>query len=235
MPKGKLYIIPIPISEDTLTKVLPDYNATIVKELRFFVVEKIKTARQFLREMDRTFPIDDSVFHEQDKHQDYAFHKDVLNYLNEGKNVGLLSESGYPGIADPGTKIVSLAHENNCQVIPLVGPSSIFLALASSGMNGQGFTFHGYLPKDGNERYQKIKDICNQILKTEFAQLFIETPYRNEMMLSDLIKNCPQEIKLTIAYDVTGVAERIITKRISDWKKSPFKFDKMPCVFVLGK
>ena len=107
MPKGKLYIIPIPISEETLTKVLPDYNASIVKELRFFVVEKIKTARQFLREMDRTFPIDDSVFHEQDKHQDYAFHKDVLNYLNEGKNVGLLSESGYPGIADPGTKIIN--------------------------------------------------------------------------------------------------------------------------------
>jgi len=234
LSKGKLYIIPIPISEDTLTKVLPEYNHTIVKELRFFVVEKIKTARQFLRKMDSTFPIDDSIFHEQDKHQDYAFHKDVLNHLNEGKNVGLLSESGYPGIADPGTKIVALAHQNNCEVIPLVGPSSLFLALASSGMNGQGFTFHGYLPKDANERIQKIKEISAEILKTNFAQLFIETPYRNELMLNDLLKVCPSEIKLTIAYDITGANEKILTKKIGEWKKVPFSFDKLPCVFILG-
>lgn len=234
MNKGKLYIIPVPISDETLQKVIPDFNSSVIKNLRIFVVEKLKTARQFLRKTDPAFPIDDSVFFEQDKHAEYNFHPDVIRFLNEGKNVGLMSESGYAGIADPGTKIVALAHENNCHVIPLIGPSSILLALAASGMNGQGFTFNGYLPKSGNERIQKIKDLVTQIQRTNFAQLFIETPYRNDVMFDDLLKSVPSEIKLTVAYDITGVNEKIITKKVSDWKKSPFKFDKLPCVFVLG-
>lgn len=186
MTKGKLYIIPVQISENTFQKVIPDFNSSIVKGLRVFVVEKLKTARQFLRRMDSDFPIDDCIFFEQDKHADYAFHPDVMKILNEGKDVGLMSESGYAGVADPGTKIVALAHENNCKVIPLVGPSSILLALAASGMNGQGFTFHGYLPKSGNERVQKIKEIVTQIQRSGYAQLFIETPYRNDVMFDDL-------------------------------------------------
>lgn len=234
MTKGKLYIIPVPISEDTLQRVIPDFNKSVVNNLRIFVVEKLKTARQFLRKMDSEFPIDDSVFFEQDKHAEYNFHPDVIKFLNEGKDVGLMSESGYAGVADPGTKIVSLAHENKCQVIPLIGPSSILLALAASGMNGQGFTFHGYLPKAGNERVQKIKDLTTQIQRTNFAQLFIETPYRNDVMFDDLLKSVSGEFKLTVAYDITGANENIITKKIADWKKTPFKFDKLPCVFVLG-
>jgi 16S rRNA (cytidine1402-2'-O)-methyltransferase len=146
----------------------------------------------------------------------------------------LMSESGYAGVADPGTKIVALAHEQGCRVIPLIGPSSILLALAASGMNGQGFTFHGYLPKSGNERVQKIKELATQIQRTGFAQLFIETPYRNDAMLDDLLKTVPADLKLTIAYDITGVEEKIITKKIDSWKKAPFRFDKLPCVFVLG-
>jgi len=234
LSKGKLYIIPVPISEDTLEKVIPDFNKSVVKELRFFVVEKLKTARQFLRKMDASFPIDDSVFFEQDKHAAYNFHPDVVTLLNDGKDVGLLSESGYPGVADPGTKIVAIAHEQGCTVIPLIGPSSILLALAASGMNGQGFTFHGYLPKSGNDRVQKIKDLVTQIQRTGFAQLFIETPYRNDVMLDDLLKTVPADLKLTIAYDISGVSEKISTKKIGEWKKKPFDFDKLPCVFVLG-
>ena len=234
MPKGKLYIIPIPISEDTLEKVLPNFNHEITKHLRCFVVEKIKTARQFLRKMDRDFPIDDSVFYEQDKHQDYSFHADVIKKLNDGESIGLLSESGYPGIADPGSKIVALAHENKCQVIPLIGPSSILLALAASGMNGQGFTFHGYLPKSVNEKIEKIKELNQQVLRNGFSQIFIETPYRNETMFADLIKYSDDVIKLTIAYDISGSSEKIRTKTIAEWKKQNFKFDKLPCVFVLG-
>lgn len=234
LPKGKLYIIPIPISENTLEKVLPDFNREITKDLRCFVVEKIKTARQFLRKMDSNFPIDDSVFYEQDKHEGYSFHADVIKKLNDGENVGLLSESGYPGIADPGAKIVALAHENKCQVIPLIGPSSILLALAASGMNGQGFTFHGYLPKSANEKIEKIKELNQQILKNGFSQIFIETPYRNETMFADLVKYSNDINQLTIAYDISGANEKIKTKTIAEWRKNNFAFDKLPCVFVLG-
>jgi 16S rRNA (cytidine1402-2'-O)-methyltransferase len=232
--KGKLYVIPINISESDLSQVLPLFNDKIVKQLRVFVVEKIKTSRQFLRKMDRDFPIDDSVFYEQNKHDDYSFHRDVLVKLNEGNDVGLMSESGYPAIADPGSLIVSMAQSQGIKVIPLVGPSSILMALAASGMNGQGFTFNGYLPKKDPERSKEIKFITNLISKTGFAQIFIETPYRNEMIFSDFLKHCSDELKLCVAYDVTGVHEKIVTKSISSWKKSPFPFDKVPCVFVLG-
>ena len=234
MTKGKLYIIPVPISEDTFHKVLPSYNAEVIKPIRIFVVEKIKTARQFLRKTDPAFPIDDSTFFELDKHDDYNFDKSVLQFLNEGKGVGLMSESGYAGVADPGLKIISLAHKNNIQVIPLIGPSSIITAIAASGMNGQGFTFHGYLPKSGQERIQKIKELVTSIQKTGYAQLFIETPYRNQALFEDLLKFVSDEIKLCIAYDITGTQESIKTKSICEWKKNPFVFDKMPCVFVLG-
>jgi 16S rRNA (cytidine1402-2'-O)-methyltransferase len=234
LTKGKLYIIPVPISEDTFHKVLPSYNADVIKPIRVFVVEKLKTARQFLRKTDSAFPIDDSTFFELDKHDDYNFDKSVLQLLNEGKDVGLMSESGYAGVADPGSKIVALAHKNNVQVIPLIGPSSIITAIAASGMNGQGFTFHGYLPKSGQERIQKIKELVSSIQKTRFAQIFIETPYRNQTMIDDLMKSVPDEIKLTVAYDITGANESIKTKSIIEWKKNPFVFDKLPCVFVLG-
>lgn len=234
MAYGKVYIIPIPISEDTLEKVLPEYNATIVKELRFFVVEKIKTARQFLRKMDSQFPIDDSTFFELDKHDGYTFESDALQHLKAGKDIGLMSESGYPGVADPGSQFIALAHQQNIEIIPLIGPSSLLLALAASGMNGQGFTFNGYLPKADPERSQKLKELNHEILKTGFAQLFIETPYRNQQMLDDIIKACAPQLKLTVAYDITGANQKIKTKSIIDWKKAPFKFDKTPCVFVLG-
>lgn len=234
MLKGKLYIVPIPISEDTLDHVLPAYNAVIVKELRFFVVEKIKTARQFLRKMDSVFPIDDSTFFELDKHDNYAFESEALQHLKNGKDIGLMSESGYPGVADPGSQFIALAHQHQIEIIPLIGPSSLLLALAASGMNGQGFTFNGYLPKTDPDRSQKLKELSHEILKTGFAQLFIETPYRNQQMLDDIIKVCAPQLKLTIAYDITGAKQKIKTKSIGDWKKTPFKFDKTPCVFVLG-
>lgn len=234
MAKGKLYIIPIPISEDTLDRVIPSYNQSIIGPLRYFVVEKIKTARQFLRKMDREFPIDDSLFYELNKHDDYAFKTEAINQLNKGNDVGLMSEAGYPGVADPGSEFVAVAHQNQIEVIPLIGPSSLLLALAASGMNGQGFTFHGYLPKKGAERMTKIKELDAQVQKTSFAQLFIETPYHNQAMLEDLTNTCSAARLLTIAYDITGKKQRIVTKSIAEWKKAPFKFDKTPCVFVLG-
>ena len=234
MSKGKLYIIPITIAETELNKVLPEYNHEIVKELRFFAVEKIKTARQYLRKMDREFPIDDSVFYEQDKHDKYSFNQDVIKQLESGNDVGLLSESGYPAVADPGFKIVAKAQDIGAKIIPLVGPSSLLMALAASGLNGQGFTFNGYLPVKDPERSKQINFIIGLIQKTGYTQIFIETPYRNQAIFQDFLKHCPVDTKLCIAYDITGTNERIETKPISVWKKQPFKFDKTPCVFILG-
>lgn len=234
MSKGKLYIIPIQISEADLDKVLPNYNISIISGLRFFAVEKVKTARQFLRKMDASFPIDDSEFYEQNKHDDYSFQLDVINQLKEGNDVGLMSESGYPAIADPGALIVAAAQNAGIQVVPLVGASSILMALSASGMNGQGFTFNGYLPQKEPDRSRQLKSIVNLISKSGFAQIFIETPYRNETIFQDFQKCCPSEMMLCIAYDITGQNEKIETKTISDWKKHTFKFDKIPCVFVLG-
>ena len=216
--KGKLFVIPINISEANLDRVLPSYTMEVAAGLRCFVVEKIKTARQFLRKVDRTFPIDDSEFYELNKHNNYEFEIEVLNRLKAGENVGLMSEAGYPGIADPGSAVVNMAHNHNIKVESLIGPSSIFLALAMSGLNGQGFTFNGYLPKQENERVRKIKDLCQEVRKTSFAQIFIETPYRNQSMFNDLIKYATDDIKLTVAVDVTGKKEFVKTKEIGDWK-----------------
>jgi 16S rRNA (cytidine1402-2'-O)-methyltransferase len=234
MSKGKLYIIPINISESAIERVLPDFNKGIVSQLRFFVVEKIKTSRQFLRKMDREFPIDDSVFFEQDKHNNYSFQMEVLEELKKGNDIGLMSESGYPAIADPGSQIVSMAQYSGIEVIPLVGPSSILMALAASGMNGNGFTFNGYLPKKDPERSKEVKEVVTTISKTSFAQIFIETPYRNETIFDDFLKHCPADMKLCVAYDISGPEERIISKSIEGWRKGRFEFDKTPCVFVVG-
>jgi len=231
---GVLYIIPIPISETEPTKVLSEHTIDIASQLRCFVVEKIKTARQFLRKIDKSFPIDNSEFFELNKHQQYAFEDEVIEKLLNGQNVGLMSEAGYPGIADPGSGVVKKAHQKNINVVSLIGPSSIFLALATSGLNGQGFTFNGYLPKNESDRVKKIKHLNQLIRQNSFAQIFIETPYRNQTMFNDLIKHSFGDILLTIAEDITGNHEWIKTKSVNDWKKQKKQLPKIPCVFILG-
>ena len=231
---GTLYIIPIPISETDPKKVLSEHTIEVASRLRCFVVEKIKTARQFLRKIDKTFPIDSSEFYELNKHQQYAVEDEVIEKLLSGQNVGLMSEAGYPGIADPGSGVVKKAHQKNITVVSLIGPSSIFLALATSGLNGQGFTFNGYLPKNESERVKKIKYLNQQIRKDGFAQIFIETPYRNQAMFNDLIKHSFGDILLTIAEDITGKNEWVKTKPVNDWKKQNKQLPKIPCVFILG-
>ncbi len=232
---GTLYIIPIPISDTLPQKVLSEHTISIASQLRVFVVEKIKTSRQFLRKIDKTFPINDSEFYELNKHNQYAFEDKVIQKLIEGKDVGLMSEAGYPGIADPGTGVVKKAHQKNIKVVSLIGPSSIFLALATSGLNGQGFTFNGYLPKNESERIKKIKQLNQTIRQTGYAQIFIETPYRNQPMFNDLIKHSFEDVLLTVAEDITGGNERIKTKTIKAWKNHNKQLPKIPCVFILGQ
>ena len=233
--KGKLYIIPIPISESDYAKVLPNFTVDIAKNLRCFVVEKTKTARRFLRKIDKTFPIDNSLFFELNKHNNYEFEAEVIQRLKDGEDVGLMSEAGYPGIADPGSAVVQKAHQNNIKVVSLIGPSSLFLALATSGLNGQGFTFNGYLPKNESDRVKKIKDLVHTIQRNNYAQIFIETPYRNQPMFNDVLKYASNDILFTVAIDITGDKELIKTKSIEQWKKENFNLPKEPCVFILGR
>lgn len=232
---GRLYIIPIPISNGTAQVVLTDQTIEVSKKLRHFVVEKTKTARQFLRQIDRTFPIDDSVFYELNKHNNYSFNNTVLELLKSGIDIGVMSEAGYPGIADPGSGVVQMAHQYQIEVVPLIGPSSLFLALAASGLNGQGFTFHGYLPKGEIERAQSIKRLTDLVVKTGFAQLFIETPYRNQTIFEAILKHSQPNIQLTVALDITGAQAFILTQTINDWKNAGPSFEKAPCVFILGQ
>ncbi len=233
--KGRLFIIPIPISDNDFEHVITSSTIEISKQLRHFVVEKVKTSRQFLRKIDRAFPIDDSIFYELNKHNDYAFEGAVLEHLKNGTDVGVMSEAGYPGIADPGNGVVQLAHKHRIKVVPLIGPSSIFLALASSGLNGQGFTFNGYLAKGEGERIKQINSLCQTVIRTKFAQIFIETPYRNQSVFDSILKYGVPDVKLTVAKDITGGKEYIVTQSISDWKNSNLELDKSPCVFILGQ
>ena len=233
--KGQLYIIPIPISPNTAQQVLPEHTIDIAKRLRYFVVEKTKTARQFLRQIDRQFPIDDSLFYELNKHDQYAFSATVLDHLNQGHDVGVMSEAGYPGIADPGNQVVQMAHQNQIKVVPLIGPSSLFLALATSGLNGQGFVFHGYLPKQDIDRAKALKQMSQAVIQSGFAQLFIETPYRNQAIFEAVLKHALPNLHLTVALDITGEKAFILTQTIQQWQRTNLSFEKAPCVFILGQ
>lgn len=234
MAKGTLYIVPVHIAEDSIDRVIPAYNHQIVGRLRVFAVERLKTARQFLRKIDPTFPIDDCQFFEQNKHQDYLIDPQLFELLDKGQDVGLMSESGYAAVADPGFKVVSKAQQHGVKVVPLVGPTSLLLALAGSGLNGQSFAFNGYLPVKDPERSKQLKFFSTLAKNNNQSQIFIETPYRNQAFVDTVLKVCHPSMKLCIAYDVTGKSEKIITKSVEKWRKSPFKFDKTPCVFILG-
>ncbi|MBI4945634.1 MAG: SAM-dependent methyltransferase [Bacteroidetes bacterium] len=231
--KGVLYLIPVPIAdEEENSDLLYPLLEQTVNSLNEFIVEDLKTARRSLRKIKFKGEFDKAVFHLLNEHTDVKSIESFLASAEKGKNIGLMSEAGMPCIADPGSNIVRLAHKKNIKVVPLYGQSSIVLALAASGLNGQIFCFHGYLPKDQVNRKRKLKDIE----KREGAQIFIETPYRNNHLLSDIIETCSPEILLCLAMNVTGKSEMILTKSIALWKKSELpNLDKQPTVFLLGR
>ena len=206
----------------------------IIRSLDHFIVERLRTSRRYLRACDYPCAIDTVTLVEiTDK--DNSAETTALNWLKAGKNVGLMSESGMPGIADPGSKIVRMAHKANIQVSPLVGPSSIFLALSASGMNGQNFHFHGYLPIKDNELSNRLKQLESESRKFNKTQLFIETPYRNKRMLDYCLKCLDNSTLLGVALDITGAEEHIIVQTVQDWKKQSIILDKQPAIFLIGK
>ena len=231
MKKGTLYLIPVPIhSEDEFNlKLIPPYLTEIINPINVFAVENIRTSRRFLRKTNPKFNINEKTFIEINKRTEDIDYSKIIKYTVEGFDVGVMSESGCPGIADPGQKLCNLAHEKNIKINPLIGPSSIILALMSSGLNGQRFTFHGYLPIEKGNRIKEIK----KIHPNTGAHIFIETPYRNQKVYDDLLQNLkPDYRKLCVASDLTGVNENIFTKKISELKEDKIILKKKPTIFI---
>lgn len=200
-------------------------------EVEVFIVENIKTTRRYLRKVNSTYPIDDKEFFIIDKR---TSHKELSEFVskNRDKVIGVMSEAGCPGIADPGADVVALAHKMKIEVFPLVGPSSILLALIASGKNGQNFTFNGYLPKERGERIKKLKNL-ERLSRSGITQVFMETPFRNNHLIEDLLIHCDNTLDLCVASNITLTNQKIRTKTIGDWKKSKPDYHKDFCIFVL--
>jgi 16S rRNA (cytidine1402-2'-O)-methyltransferase len=229
---GRIYLIPVTLGGDDFLKVIPEKVISLTRLLRFFIVEDIRSARRFLRLIDKEFPINDSVFFELNEH---TIDSDLVQYLEpvlKGSDIGIMSEAGLPGIADPGARIVALAHQRKISVIPLSGPSSIILALISSGLNGQNFTFNGYLPIKPAERSSKLRDLEKKAGEG-YAQIFMETPYRNQRLLETITTICQNDTKLCIAVDITLPTESIRTMKISEWKRNLPSLNGKLAVFVM--
>lgn len=227
-------MIPITLGDTAVNQVIPEFNNKIINEIDVYIVENIKTARRFLKRAGITKPIDELTFFELNKRTQITDLPTFLKPIAEGKNIGVLSEAGCPGIADPGADIVDLAQRSKIKVTPLVGPSSILLSLMASGFNGQSFCFNGYLPKDQKDRSRKLKELERLAKNKQQTQLFIETPYRNMHVYEDLLKNCFDSTKLCIAVDITLQTEKITTKTIEEWKKTKINLQKRPCIFLIG-
>ncbi len=229
---GTIYLIPVTLGGDDFLKVIPGKVIEMTRKLRYFIVEDIRSARRFLRLIDKEFPINDSVFYELNEH---TGDDDITSYLEpliNGSDIGLLSEAGLPGIADPGAKIVAIAHQKRIKVSPLSGPSSILLALVASGLNGQNFTFNGYLPVKPAERTAKLRELERKAGEG-FTQIFMETPYRNQKMLEAVLTTCRNDTLLCIAADITLPTEKVSTMRIADWKKELPSLDDKLVVFLI--
>ena len=232
---GKIYLIPTPLSEDDASSFVNPHNYAIIEKLRIFVVEELRTARRFLRKLSSDFPIDDCQFHILNEHTIATINLDEILKEANGKDIGLMSEAGLPCIADPGSEFVALAHTKNMTVIPLVGASSIFMTLMASGLGGQRFAFHGYLPTDKTDLTASIRKLEQQSRTEQQTQIFMETPYRNMQLLEMLLKHCRAETLLCIACNISGKEEYIKTKTIVEWKKSTLpQLHKKPTVFAMS-
>ncbi len=232
--EGKIYLIPSALSDTEIYNSFPEFNSAIINDLKYFIVENIKTSRRFIRKVLPDKNIDELEFFELNKH---TSKNDLANFIKpclNGNNVALLSEAGCPAIADPGARVIAIAHQKDIEIIPLVGASSIILGLMASGLNGQSFQFHGYLPKERGKRIKKIKQLEQFAQRQNQTQLFIETPYRNNHLLEDLLANCNPATKLCIAKDILGENQWIKTKTISDWKEVTLPdLNKIPTVFLI--
>ena len=235
MATGKLYLIPCLLGGED-TSILPDFNKKQLQEITVFAVENLRSARRFLRSVGYTKNFDTEVLlFEFDKHHTVQNFNAILQQLKQGKHAGIISEAGNPCIADPGFELVAKAHHQKIEVVPLVGPSSILLALIASGFSGQQFTFHGYLPIENNDRTKKLRQIESDALHAGITQVFMETPYRNQKLAEQLVQMLHSETKLCIAADLTLPTQTIATQKIADWKKNMPNLHKRYVMFLVGQ
>ena len=233
--KGKLYLIPTTLGECDIENVLPLSISRTIDFVDYFIVENEKTARKCIKSTNPKKIQADIKLFTLNKHTLALEHNKMMQPCLEGKNIGLMSEAGCPGIADPGAVIVKMAHEKGIQVVPLVGPSSILLALIASGMNGQNFAFNGYIPIDKNDKRSFLKMLENLSVVKNQTQIFMETPYRNNKMLEDILLSLQPNTNLCIASDITLPTEYIKTMKVADWKKATIDLHNRPTIFVIHK
>lgn len=232
--KGKLYLIPITLGENAL-ETIPQYVIDRIHQLDTFIVERARTARRFISPTRPPKPIQEMTFHELDKRNARNGISNFLKDAQKGKDIGLMSEAGCPGVADPGALVVQMAYERGIQVIPMVGPSSILLALMASGMNGQQFSFHGYLPVKKPEKLKVLKELETESKRKRQTQIFIETPYRNNALLEDMIQTLANPTKICVACEITLESEFILTQNVAAWKKIERPdLGKKPTVFLIA-
>lgn len=235
LPEVALYLIPVQLSDVELCEVLPDVNLKVVSHIKHFIVENVRSARRFLKKCDRAIDIDSLTFFELNRHTRPEDIAPMLQPLIAGKPMGVISEAGCPAVADPGADVVAIAQSKGLKVKPLVGPSSILMGLMGSGFNGQSFAFLGYLPIEPGKRSAKLKEMEQRIMREDQTQIFIETPYRNNSLVSEICKTMPQHIKLCIATDITGPNESIVTRGVKQWIGHLPELHKVPTIFLLYK
>ena len=231
-----LYLIPVTLGETPVSQVLPAYNHDVILGIRHFIVENVRSARRFLRLVDHEFPIDDSTFYEMGKHAQTNQFASYLKPLQQGFPVGVISEAGCPAVADPGAEVVAMAQHKGFRVIPLVGPSSMIMAVMASGLNGQSFAFNGYLPVDEADRAKKLKALESRAWNESQTQLLIETPYRNRKMFDTILRTLRPQTRLCVAAGITTSDEYIRTHTVQEWKRIQLPdLSKIPAIFLIGR
>lgn len=231
--KNALYLIPSTMSDAPVGDVLPAGNIALCREIKHYVVENIRTARRFLKRCDRDIDIDSLTFTVLDEHTSPADVPAMLAPIEQGLPVGVISEAGCPAVADPGADLVAVAQQRGITVVPLVGPSSIIMSLMASGFNGQTFAFNGYLPYESRARSEKLREMERLIRTRQQTQIFIETPYRNNRLIVELVSSLPSGMRLCVASDITGPKQEIITLPLAKWAKRAYNYDKVPTIFLL--
>lgn len=232
--EAALYLFPVPLSESSkVADVLPEGNALLLKGIRHYIVENVRSARRFMKRVDPSIDVNQITFTVLDEHTRPEEVAAMLEPLAAGQPMGVISEAGCPAVADPGADAVAVAQSRGFKVVPLVGPSSILMALMGSGFNGQSFAFNGYLPIDPAKRAAKFKEMERRIRQERQTQIFIETPYRNNKLIDELTRTLPKGLRLCVASDITGDRESILTRPLSAWAKATYDYSKIPTIFLL--
>ena len=235
MDKPALYLIPSLLGDAPVEEAIPPYNIEVASRLKYFIVENVRSARRFLKKCDSNIDINALTFFDLNKHTDPKRIASYLLPMKSGESVGVISEAGCPAVADPGADVVAIAQREGYKVVPLVGPSSILMALMGSGFNGQSFAFHGYLPIDAGERAKKLKQLEARAYSEDQTQLFIETPYRNQKLAEDILQQCKPQTRLCIAMNISLPDAFIVTRSIKAWKGKLPDMHKKPTVFLIYK